>query len=324
LLNKNIGIIPLDSLKVHQYSESFVEEQIKTDIEKYHKYQELIEYLEKFKNYKDQVLLSIVIPVYNEEKTIKKVIESLPQNNLIEIIVVDDHSTDNSLDEIEKIRNIINIILLKHKRNRGYGNALLTGIKYSKGRIIITMDADGQHNPFDILSLIKPILKGKADISVGSRYLGSYNYKLPLTTRLGEVLIEKLLQILFKKKIMNNQSGYRAFDRKTISIFEQVNFQDFAFTTEVLLQAALKNYKIKEYPIVLSKRKYGTSKIILRKLILSLITCFSLYSIKKLKSLHTRKLKLKGHYLIRNPFFMDHPIQGEIIGLFPIITMIIT
>lgn len=314
----------MDSLKVHQYSESFIEEQNRTDIEKYRKYQELIEYLEKFKNYKDQVLLSIVIPVYNEEKTIKKVLESLPQNNLVEIIIVDDHSTDNSLDEIEKIRNRIKLILLKHKRNRGYGNTLLTGIKYSKGRIIITMDADGQHNPCDLLSLIKPVFEGEADISVGSRYLGSYNYKLPLSTRLGEALIEKLLQILFKKKIMNNQSGYRAFDRKTISIFKEIDFQDYAFTTEVLLQAALKNYEIKEYPIVLTKRKYGTSKIILRKLILSLITCFSIYSIKKLKSFHTRKLELKGHYLIRKPFFLDHPIKEEIILPFLIITLIIT
>ena len=188
------------SLKVQQYSESVIEEQTKTDIEEYHKCQELIEYLEKFKIYKDQVLLSIVIPVYNEEKSIKKVLESLPQNKLVEIIVVDDHSADNSLDEIEKIRNRIKIVLLKHKRNSGYGNTLLTGIKYSKGRIIITMDADGQHNPCDILSLIKPVFEGEADISVGSRYLGSYNYKLPLSTRLGEVLIEKLLQIFFNIK----------------------------------------------------------------------------------------------------------------------------
>jgi len=264
----------LDSLNLHQYSESFVDEQKKTDIEKDLKFQELIEYLEKLRNDKDQVLLSIVIPVYNEEKTIKEVLESLPKNNLIEIIVVDDNSTDNSLDEIEKIRNRKKIILLQHKRNRGYGNALLTGIKYSKGRIIVTMDADGQHNPFDILSLIKPVFEGEADISVGSRYLGSYNYKLPLSTRLGEALIEKLLQILFRKKIMNNQSGYRAFDRKTISIFKHIDFQDYAFTTEVLLQAALKKYEIKEYPIVLAQRTHGTSKIILRKLLLSIIICF--------------------------------------------------
>jgi len=314
----------LASLKAHQYSESFIEEQNKTDIKENQEFQELIKYLEKFQNYKDQVLLSIVIPVYNEEKTIKKVLESLPNHNLVEIIVVDDHSTDNSLDEIEKIWNRKKIILLKHKRNTGYGNALLTGIKYSKGRVIITMDADGQHNPSDILSLAKPVFEGEADISVGSRYLGSYNYKLPLSTRLGEVFIEKLLQILFRKKIMNNQSGYRAFDRKIISIFKEIDFQDFAFTTEFLLQAALKNYEIKEYPIALTNRKYGTSKIILRKLLLSLITCFSIYSIKKLKSFHTRKLELKGHYPIRKPFFLDHPIEEEIIIPFLIITLIIT
>ena len=124
--------------------------------------------------------LSIILPVYNEQNTIKGLLESLPHHNAIEIIVVDDHSTDNSLVEIRKVQENGNFHVLEHRTNRGYGAALTTGIHYSKGEIFLTMDSDGQHHPKDILALVEPILNGEADITIGSRYKGSYNYKYRL------------------------------------------------------------------------------------------------------------------------------------------------
>lgn len=115
------------------------------------------------------------------------------------------------------------IKLIKCDENQGYGNAIQTGIKNASGDIIITMDSDGQHNPNDIFRLIEPILNDKADITVGSRYLGRCNYNIPLYTRLGECLIEKSLQILFGQKICNNQSGFRALKKNTIGIFRRLS-----------------------------------------------------------------------------------------------------
>jgi len=153
-------------------------------------FQELYQYIKEQKSIDDDsLLLSIILPVYNEEKTILKLIQSLPIHKSIEIIMVDDHSTDNSLEEIKKAKYNGKIHIIEHKFNRGYGAALLTGIRHSKGELFITMDSDGQHQASDLYNLVKPIFDGQADITIGSRYKGSYSYKLPFSTRIGHSLI---------------------------------------------------------------------------------------------------------------------------------------
>ncbi|MFX1288284.1 MAG: glycosyltransferase family 2 protein [Promethearchaeota archaeon] len=245
-------------------------------------FSELYNYINQFKSQDDKVLLSIVLPMYNEQHTIGKVLENLPKGKLIEIIVVDDHSKDNSLYEIDKVNENNEIKVIKHKKNKGYGAAIVTGVNNAKGEVIVTMDSDGQHSPYDILAMIKPILDGEADYTIGSRYLGSYFYKLPVSTRLGEVLIEKLIQIFFGKKIMNNQNGFRAFNRKLISIFKDFNYEGYAFCTEQILRATIRGYRIKECPIKVYDRKYGTSNIILTNLTVNIFSCILQYILVKL------------------------------------------
>ena len=252
------------------------------------------------------IFLSIVIPVYNEERTVKSVLETLPRNRATEIIVVDDHSTDNSLEEVKKVQHHENIRIIQHKQNMGYGKALLTGINNSKGKIIITMDSDGQHQALDLYNLIKPILKGEADITVGSRYVGSYNYRLSVFTRVGEAAIEKFILMFFRQKVMNNQGGFRAFHRKTLKIFKEIKFEDYAFTTELLLKAALSKYRIKESPIHLLDREHGRSKIILTKLLLNLLLCVGYYTIQWVNRPYVNKWMIK-----RMQFFHNLPIYGR-------------
>jgi len=242
----------------------------------------LYEYLNKFKPKDDQILISIILPMYNEEHTIGKVLGNLPRGNSIEIIVVDDHSKDNSLKEIERINENNEIIVIKHNKNRGYGAAVVTGINNAHGKILVTMDSDGQHSPYDLLTMIKPILNDEADYTIGSRYLGSYFYKLPVSTRLGELLIEKLIQIFFGKKIMNNQNGFRAFNRKVISIFKDFKYEGYAFCTEQIIRATIKGFRIKECPIKVYDRKYGNSNVILTKLTMNLFSCILQYILVKL------------------------------------------
>ncbi len=225
--------------------------------------------------------LSIVIPVYNEEKSIKNTLNLIPYDDGIEIIVVDDGSTDKSVQEAMESNKSIKLIKLDE--NQGYGNAILTGIKNASGDIIITMDSDGQHNPNEIFRLIEPILNDKADICVGSRYLGQCNYNIPFLTRVGECIIEKTLRLFFRLKICNNQSGYRALKRETASIFDDIKFNGFTSATEVLIKSKLKGYRVKEVPIVLEPRKYGMSKIKLVKLVITLIYCFAYYFLIKLR-----------------------------------------
>jgi glycosyltransferase involved in cell wall biosynthesis len=250
-------------------------------------------YLERFKTYKEKYLISIIIPVYNEDKTIYSILNSLPKKDYIEIIVIDDHSIDNSIYEIEKAQKNREVKLFKHNRNKGYGNSILTGIKNSSGKIIATMDADGQHYPDDIYTLIKPILDGKADYIIGSRYLGTYHYELPISTRLGEILVEKMIRIFFGQKVANNQSGFRAFDRKIIKIFDDIQYKNYAFTTELIIRARLYGYRIKECPIKLFDRAHGKSKIILNKLAFNLLFLIFRYILIKIKMKIFKKKKLE-------------------------------
>lgn len=240
-------------------------------------YNDLYNYLETTKSGKDEYLISIVIPVYNEDKTIYSILNSLPKNKYIEIIVIDDHSVDNSVCEIEKAQENREIKLFKHNKNKGYGKAILTGIKKSNGKTIITMDGDGQHRAEDIYTLIKPILDGDSDYTIGSRYLGTYHYDLPISTRLGEVLVEKLIRIFFGQGIVNNQGGFRAFNRKIIRIFDDIQYKNYAFTTELIIRALLYGYRIKECPITLMDRAHGKSRIILNKLAFNLFSCIIRY-----------------------------------------------
>jgi len=161
------------------------------------------------------------------------------------------------------------------------------------------MDSDGQHNPNDIYHLIKPLLNEEADITVGSRYLGKCNFHIPFYTKIGEKMIEKTLQFLFNLEVHNNQNGYRAFKRKTLDIFKNFKFKDFAFTTEVLLKAGLNGYRIKEIPIVAEPRENGTSKVKLFKILISLSSCLLHYFpiglrdkiFKKIKPVHYKFFK---------------------------------
>lgn len=269
-------------------------------------FKKLYQLIGNSKHLSSQFTLSIVIPVYNEEKSISKVLGSVPRNEHIEIIVVDDHSSDNSLTEIENVSDLPNLKIIRHLVNKGYGRALLTGIKNATADIIITMDSDGQHRAEDLFNLVSPIIHDKADITIGSRYVGSYNYRLPNSTRIGEAAIEKFILIFFRQKIMNNQGGFRAFHKKTCKIFDDIRFEDYAFTLELLLKAALSEFRIQEVPIHLYDREHGSSKIIITKLILNLLLCIVYYTIQWVNRPYVNKWMIK-----RLIFLKKLPIYGK-------------
>ena len=256
-----------------------------------YRFQELYDYLDQFRQKEDQILISIILPAYNEESTIKQILESLPNGKSIEIIVIDDNSTDNSVQEIQKVNGNRKITLLKHKKNKGYGGAVTTGINQAKGEVIVTMDSDGQHCPEDIISLIKPIFNGEADYTIGSRYLGSNHYDLPIITRLGEAIIEKLLKLFFGQKIMNNQNGFRAFNKKLISTLNCAKYNGFAYATEAIILALIDKNKVVECPVKVYDREYGYSKIGMFNLILDLSSCFLRYYFEKIVRIFTRNRK---------------------------------
>lgn len=236
----------------------------------------------KNNSYQNSPLVSVIIPMYNEENSIKNVIEQIPTSFNYEILIIDDGSIDNSIREIKKVNNKY-IRIIKHKQNRGYGAALLTGFKYAHGAFIVTLDSDAQHNPEEIPKLLKPVINEKADMTIGSRYLGSVSYPIQLHVKIGEYFIKKVLKFLYHKEIANNQCGFRAFNRSILNHLGEFYNCGMAFSTELLLKTLEANKKILEVPISINPRSYGKSYVKLVKILIKICMCLVIYGLRKLK-----------------------------------------
>jgi glycosyltransferase involved in cell wall biosynthesis len=230
--------------------------------------------------YKD-LLISIVIPLYNEEKSILNVINRIPNHFRQEIIVVDDGSTDKGINKLKKARKK-NLKIIKHKINQGYGAALLTGFINSQGDIIVTFDSDGQHNPEEIHKLIVPIIDNRADMVIGSRYLGKCGYKIPYYTRLGECTINLFFRIFYGKSISNNQSGFRAIKRDILENIKNIKNKRMAFTTEFLFELLHNKKRIIEVPILMNPRSYGDSHVKVFKILRAIMSILFQFGLKKI------------------------------------------
>jgi len=193
------------------------------------------------------------IPAYNEEKTIAKVVLKA-KKYVDKVIVCDDGSTDMTAE----IAEAMGAKVIRHERNKGYGAALASLFKAARGEnasAMIILDADLQHNPDDIPKLLSPIIKGEADIVIGSRFLNGKE-KLPRYRSLGIKVITKLTKRVSYKDITDAQSGFRAYSRKAIYSITPSE-QGMGASTEILLKAKEQGLRIKEIPIEI---KYDVEK----------------------------------------------------------------
>jgi glycosyltransferase involved in cell wall biosynthesis len=193
------------------------------------------------------------IPAYNEEKTIAKVVLKA-KKYVDKVIVCDDGSTDMT----GEIAEAIGAKVIRHERNKGYGAALASLFKAAReenASAMIILDADLQHNPDDIPKLLSSIIKGEADIVIGSRFLNGKG-ELPKYRSLGIKVITKLTKHVSYKNITDAQSGFRAYSRKAIYSITPSE-QGMGASTEILLKAKEHGLRIKEIPIEI---KYDIEK----------------------------------------------------------------
>lgn len=198
----------------------------------------------------------IVIPAYNEEKTIGKVIKDLKKKNYKNIIVVNDGSVDNTKKIVEKQ----NILLYNHMINRGLGGALGTGIKaalLNNADVIVTFDADGQHSVNDIKNLIKPIIEKKADAVIGSRMLNPEG--MPLIRKAYQWIANLITFLLFGVWTTDSQSGLRAFSRKAAEKIK-IKTNRMEVSSEIVHEIGKNKLKFKEIPIKAIYTDYSLSK----------------------------------------------------------------
>jgi len=203
--------------------------------------------------------VSILIPCFNEQETVGKVIEKtlgLETPYEKEIIVVDDGSTDRSCAVVEKYRDVM---LVTHSSNRGKGEAIRTGFKNATGDIVAIQDADMEYRPQDLPRLINPILTGRADVVLGSRFLGRAE-GMSRSHWLANRFLSLVTTLLCSHKISDVMTGHKVF-RKQVLEDISVSAKEFEVETELVAKALLKRYRVVEVPIDYKYRLRGKAKI---------------------------------------------------------------
>ncbi len=198
--------------------------------------------------------LSIVIPVYNEKKTIEEILRRVMAVKIPsvskEIIIVDDGSEDGTREILKKIKkNNPRFKVIYHEENQGKGTAVRTGLKYARGDYILIQDADLEYNPQDISRLLKPVLEGKAKVVYGSRNLNPKNKKhSSLSFYIGGLFLTWLTNFLYGTKITDESTGYKAFETEFLKSIP-LECRGFEFCPEITAKVAKRGEKIHEVPI---------------------------------------------------------------------------
>jgi glycosyltransferase involved in cell wall biosynthesis len=206
-------------------------------------------------------LVSIIIPAFNEEKTVGTVIRDTSEimdgyGLPYEIIVVNDGSTDNT--EIVAT-STFKATVFSNEPNRGKGYCLKRALQHARGDIIVTLDSDGEHKPKEIPDLITPLFEGN-DIVSGSRFLGN---RPDVTTKLNQVgnfLFNTAIIALTGRQITDSQTGFRAMKR---AVVDKLNLQSngYEIETEIAVKTLRNGFNFKEVPVTIERRKYSESKI---------------------------------------------------------------
>ena len=188
----------------------------------------------------------IGIPAFNEEKNIASIITKL-MNITDSIIVCNDGSSDLTSEIAEKMGALV----INHKKNLGYGGAIRSiflKAKELEGDVLVTFDADGQHRIEDIENVTTPIINQEADLVIGSRFLDDSEKEVPQYRKVGIKLITKITNASIKEKLTDSQSGFRAYSKKVV---DELNPSELGMgiSTEILIKASSKNFKILEVPI---------------------------------------------------------------------------
>ncbi len=204
--------------------------------------------------------LSVIIPVYNEEKTILSILNKVQALDIIkkEIIIVNDGSNDNTKNILEKIKNK-NVKIFHHIKNQGKGAAIRTGITKTTGDIIIIQDADLEYDPTDYGKLLSPMINKGASVVYGTRMLSLSKKDMQTMHYFGNRFLTFITNVLYGSKISDMETCYKVFKSEVI---KNINLRatGFDFEPEITAKLLKKEYKIYEVPIKFKPRSFTEGK----------------------------------------------------------------
>ena len=216
---------------------------------------------------KNSFKLSIIIPCYNENQTIDKIISKISKSistyNYLnyELIIVDDNSSDGTKDKLKKYELDKNINVFFHNENLGKGAAIQSAIKHVSGELVLIQDADLEYDPFDYDKLLLPFFETDADVVYGSRFLGGGKY-----TRihffwhyLANKILTFICNLFINLNLTDMETGYKVFKSSAIKSISLVE-KSFSFEPEVTIKLAKKKFKFYEVPITYNGRSYEEGK----------------------------------------------------------------
>lgn len=226
--------------------------------------------------------LSVIIPCYNEENTLKSILDKISNQNFIEkeIIVIDDFSTDNSRKILANYQqDQENVKIIYNLQNRGKGYSIRQGLKLATGDIILIQDADLEYSPDDYKNLIKPILDGNADVVFGSRFIGSQETRvLYFWHTLGNKFLTLFSNMLTNLNLTDMECCYKVFKKNVIKDIP-LKENRFGFEPEITAKISKKNLRIYEIGVKYFGRKYEDGKKITWKDGFAAIFCIVYYNL---------------------------------------------
>jgi glycosyltransferase involved in cell wall biosynthesis len=221
--------------------------------------------------------LSIVIPVYNEEQTIARLLARVAALPLAkEVIVVDDCSTDDTRRVLQALDRARGVHVIFKPHNEGKGAALRTGFRRASGDVVVVQDADLEYDPRDIVPLIRPIVEGRADVAYGSRFLGEKPQDPSVIHRVGNGLLTWVSNMTTGLALTDMETCYKAFRRDALRGIE-IHQNRFGFEPEVTAKLARRKCRFTEVPITYAARSYAEGKKIGVKDLFSALWCIARY-----------------------------------------------
>lgn len=239
---------------------------------------------------KDSAKILVLIPCYNEEENIVATVERLkavcPD---VDFLVINDCSTDSSVSLLKSH----GYAYLDLPINLGIGGGMQCGYLYARDNdydVAVQMDGDGQHDPHYLSAVVDPVLRGEADMCIGSRFISREGFQTSFMRRVGIRFLSGMILLLCGKRVLDVTSGFRAANRQMIDYFSRHYASDYP-EPEAILSACLSGFRVSEVPVIMQERMGGVSSIsafksvyyMIKVSLALIIDRFSIHKVKEAK-----------------------------------------